>query len=41
MMSIKQASTLEFLDKKHLKFDQGVDFPDLSQENRGENQEQP
>ena len=31
--------TLEFLDKKHLKFDQGLDFPDFSQESRGENQE--
>ena len=33
--------TFVFLDKKHVKFDQGPDFPNFSDGNRGENQEKP
>ena len=33
--------TLEFLDKKHVKFDQGLNCLILYQGNRGKNQEKP
>ena len=33
--------TPEFVDKKHLKFDQGLDFLIFYQGNRGENEEKP
>ena len=35
------SGTRDFLDKKHLKFDQGLDFLNFYQWNRGKNQEKP
>ena len=34
-------NTLDFLSKKHVKFDQGLDFLNFCQGNRGKNQEKP
>ena len=33
------SSTLEFLSKKHVKFDQGLDFLNFCQGNRDENEQ--
>ena len=38
---ISSLNTLDLLDKKHVKFDQGLVFLILYQGNRGENQEKP
>ena len=41
MKNIRFATTSEFLDKKHVKFDQGLNFLIFYQGNRGNNQEKP
>ena len=39
--SRRRKATPDFLDKKHLNFDQGLDFLIFYQGNRGVNQEKP